>query len=141
MIKIQGAGAVAFIEENGERRYLLVKYGEEDGGHWSCPKGIREEGEDLLECAEREFTEETGINETEVIPGFKHKTNYRYDWDGTVYDKTVFYYLFRIKTKEVTLSPENEEYAFVDTKELNKETYKYAYEIIEKAEQFLKSKR
>lgn len=32
-----------------------------DAGHWTIPKGEPEIGEDLLETARREFTEETGI--------------------------------------------------------------------------------
>ena len=47
-------------------RYLLVHpggpfYSNKDLGVWSIPKGIPEEGEDLMQTALREFFEETGI--------------------------------------------------------------------------------
>ena len=33
---------------------------------WSIPKGLKENGEDLLETAKREFFEETGISKTRL---------------------------------------------------------------------------
>jgi predicted NUDIX family NTP pyrophosphohydrolase len=33
-----------------------------DNGVWSVPKGIPDDGEDMLQSAKREFAEETGIN-------------------------------------------------------------------------------
>jgi predicted NUDIX family NTP pyrophosphohydrolase len=36
-------------------------FAKKDAGVWTIPKGIPDEGEDLLECAKREFREETGF--------------------------------------------------------------------------------
>ena len=36
-------------------------FAKKDDGHWTIPKGEVEPGEDLLEAAVREFTEETGV--------------------------------------------------------------------------------
>ena len=33
-----------------------------DAGVWTIPKGMPAAGEDLLECAKREFREETGLD-------------------------------------------------------------------------------
>lgn len=46
--------------------YFLIHYGgpyfkHRDKGSWSIPKGLIEKGENALETAKREFTEETGI--------------------------------------------------------------------------------
>lgn len=52
----QSAGIVLFRDE---REVLMVQqYGET----WSFPKGHREDGESLLQCAYRELREETGID-------------------------------------------------------------------------------
>lgn len=50
----------------GELQYFLVHPGgpffkKKDAGVWSIPKGVPNEGEPLLEAAQREFSEETGI--------------------------------------------------------------------------------
>ena len=36
-------------------------WAKKDGGSWSIPKGLADEGEDLLAAAKREFLEETGM--------------------------------------------------------------------------------
>ena len=40
-------------------------WAKKDLGSWTIPKGVVQEGEDLLVAARREFTEETGIAPTE----------------------------------------------------------------------------
>ncbi len=60
---------------DGRIEFFLVHPGgplwaKKDKGTWSIPKGLVEEGEDLLEAARREFEEETGIKveSEEYIP-------------------------------------------------------------------------
>jgi len=60
------AGLIMVRTTNGDREYLLVHPGgpyfaKKDTGFWTIPKGLPEEGEDLLATAQREFFEETGI--------------------------------------------------------------------------------
>lgn len=60
------AGLVMCRNANGTLQYFLVHpggpfYAKKDAGVWSIPKGIPEEGEDLIQTAQREFFEETGI--------------------------------------------------------------------------------
>lgn len=61
------AGIVLYEVIDGELRVLLIHPGgpymkKKEVGHWSIPKGEVDEGEDLLTCAKREFTEETGAD-------------------------------------------------------------------------------
>jgi predicted NUDIX family NTP pyrophosphohydrolase len=59
------AGIVLFRRRPGGLEVLLVHPGgpfwaKKDAGAWSIPKGLVDEGEDLLVAAKREFLEETG---------------------------------------------------------------------------------
>jgi predicted NUDIX family NTP pyrophosphohydrolase len=63
------AGLLMFRAHDGELQVLLVHPGgpffrNKDDGAWSIPKGEVEAGEDYLECAKREFTEEIGVTPT-----------------------------------------------------------------------------
>ncbi len=60
------AGLIAYKRENGILKIFLVHNGgpyfaKKDARGWSFPKGHAHEGEDLLECAKREFKEETSF--------------------------------------------------------------------------------
>src|SRR4051812_24164328 len=64
--KSVAAGLLMYRINNGTIEFFLVHPGgpffkNKDKGHWSIPKGIPNEGEDLLAAAQREFTEETGL--------------------------------------------------------------------------------
>ena len=55
------------LTNDGTPQVLLVHPGgpffaDKDAGSWTLPKGMPEEGEDLLACAQREFREETGFD-------------------------------------------------------------------------------
>jgi len=63
------AGLLMYRQINDHPEFFLVHPGgpyfrKRNTGAWSIPKGLREEGEDLLETAQREFLEETGIKPT-----------------------------------------------------------------------------
>ncbi len=60
------AGLLMYRLKNKSLQFFIVHPGgpfwkNKDEGAWSIPKGGVEKGEDLLECAKREFYEETGI--------------------------------------------------------------------------------
>jgi predicted NUDIX family NTP pyrophosphohydrolase len=60
------AGILLFRRRPAGVEVLLVHpggpfWGKKDAGAWSIPKGLVDEGEDLLAAAKREFLEETGM--------------------------------------------------------------------------------
>jgi predicted NUDIX family NTP pyrophosphohydrolase len=65
MAKIS-AGVLLFRRTSAGVQVMLVHPGgpfwaKKDAGAWSIPKGLADEGEDLLAAAKREFLEETGV--------------------------------------------------------------------------------
>ncbi|MGH7518123.1 MAG: NUDIX domain-containing protein [Gemmatimonadales bacterium] len=63
------AGLLLFRRSPGGLEVFLAHPGgpfwrDRDAGAWTIPKGLVEEGEDLLAAAKREFLEETGIQPT-----------------------------------------------------------------------------
>jgi predicted NUDIX family NTP pyrophosphohydrolase len=65
-------GILLFNKKENEVKVFLIHPGgpyfkNKDDGYWGIPKGIAEEGEDLISAAKREFMEETGIQVTEEL--------------------------------------------------------------------------
>lgn len=69
---------------------------------WVFPKGKIKEEEDLIETAKREIYEETGINVDNPL-FFIGKTKYRFVKENEIYEKEVFYYLFKVDTLNVNI--------------------------------------
>jgi predicted NUDIX family NTP pyrophosphohydrolase len=73
------AGLLLFRHRPADVEVMLVHPGgpfwtKKDDGAWSVPKGLADEGEDLLAAAKREFFEETGANaEGEFLDLGPHK--------------------------------------------------------------------
>jgi predicted NUDIX family NTP pyrophosphohydrolase len=66
MPELTSAGLLMFCIENNDVKVFLVHPGgpfftNKDEGWWGIPKGLINDGEELLNCARREFEEETGI--------------------------------------------------------------------------------
>ncbi len=132
------AGAVIYREEDGEFKFLILKYGL---GHWDFPKGNVEKGEKELETVKREIFEETGISDIEIIDGFVEKVGYYYRMKGQLVYKTVNYYLARTKQKDVRLSYEHEDYAWVTLEEALKYLkHRNSINVLNRAYEFLKTK-
>jgi predicted NUDIX family NTP pyrophosphohydrolase len=78
MAKIS-AGILLFRRRPAGIEVMLVHPGgpfwaKKDAGAWSIPKGLADEGENLLEAARREFLEETGVTvEGEFLDLGAHK--------------------------------------------------------------------
>lgn len=132
----KSAGAIIFRRENDKVYYLLLKYGY---GHWDFPKGNIEKGEKEIDTVKREVFEETGISDLEFVFGFREVIRYTY-WKGRqkVY-KTVVFYLAETKQKEVKLSYEHKDYAWLEYEDaLKRITYDTSKELLRKAHEYLK---
>ena len=134
MKREKSAGAVIF-RRSREVEYLLLKYG---AGHWDFVKGHIEQGESEVETLLREAEEETGIKELEIVPGFKERIEYFYRSGRELVYKEVVFYLAEAKTKEVKLSYEHVDYAWLPFKEAyERVTYANAKRVLKAAHSFL----
>lgn len=91
----QSAGMVLFRERNRTREYILLQYSYVTT-FWGFSKGIIESGEKELQAALREVTEETGLSNIEVIPGFLEKTQFFKRREGKLVYKEVTWFLGRV---------------------------------------------
>lgn len=71
-MSINSGGILAWRRDDGILKVLLVHPGgpffvKKDEGAWSIPKGLCEQGEDMLSAARREFAEELGMEITGVF--------------------------------------------------------------------------
>jgi bis(5'-nucleosidyl)-tetraphosphatase len=137
MIKEFSAGVVPYNKDISS--YLVLHYEE---GHWDFPKGHIEKGENEKDAALREFKEETGIKNVEILEGFKEKISYffraKYMDNKVVFKEVVFFLAFVYETS-VTLSYEHIGYKWASYEDaLNTITYKNSKEVLKKAEQFIK---
>ncbi|MDX1518103.1 MAG: NUDIX domain-containing protein [Woeseiaceae bacterium] len=84
--------------DDGFRTLLLRAY-----HHWDFPKGLREDGEEPLEAAQRELAEETGISEIDLRWGDRYMETGPYSRG-----KTARYYLAATTVESVTMGPSPE---------------------------------
>jgi len=135
-VRERSAGFVLFREEGGERRYLLLCH--RSGGHWGFPKGGIKPGEGELSAAEREVREETGIADFQPIPGFRAISRYRFFRDGVPVDKTVVYFLARVRAGDLRISAEHNAAGWFSPAEADRTlTYEQGRRILAQAEEYL----
>ena len=160
MPKETSAGAVIFRKESffakasegrdSEIYYLLLHY---TAKHWDFPKGHIEEGEKEEDTVKREIKEETGLEDIEIINGFKEGIKYFFRQTHKLPEarsqtkalwifKTVTFYLAQTKTKEVKISFEHKGFKWLRYEEALKQlTFKKAKETLKKANDYLVSKK
>ncbi len=123
MNPVLAAGALLFRRNGGRLEFLLLQNARH--GTWGFPKGHAEEGESPETCARREIREETGADIPHFEPGFREVLRYhvppgaREDGRGD-YDKEVVYFLARAPQKNLDLSPEHKDHAWVSYEEAQK---------------------
>ncbi len=136
MIKEYSAGFIVYTEENGQRKYLILHY---PGGHFDFPKGHLEEGENEITAAKRELEEETGINDFEVIKGFKNHITYKFNRGSTVVSKTVTFFLCKTDQTDIKISHEHQDSFWLPFNEaIDKVTFDNAKQILFNANKYLK---
>lgn len=108
----KSAGGVV-LNESGD--VLVVS---QHGTSWSLPKGHIEENENVLDAAQREIYEESGVQDLELIRELGTYQRFKIGKDGgedTSESKTITMYLFRSKVKALKpVDPENPEARWID---------------------------
>jgi bis(5'-nucleosidyl)-tetraphosphatase len=119
------------------KEYLLLKYGV---GHWEFVKGHKEKNETDEQTILRELREETSIIDAMIIKGFNEKYDYFFTQKNKSIHKFVTCYLIQSNTKQVTLSFEHADFAWLPfQKAFKRLTYDNAKKLLEKAHNFRKS--
>jgi len=133
-------GIIPFTKEGGEYRFLLIH---QNSGHWSFPKGHPEDGETETETAKREFTEETGLNNVELIEDMQFKMRYFNKKKGKYVFKTVKLFPGFLKHLEEPKVQDDEvqDYRWVDFREaIELLTYPNSKKILKKTQRYLENK-
>lgn len=138
------AGVVLFREEDGARRYLLVRSALTRRPIWEFPKGGVEAGETDAQAAERELQEEAGVraDDYRVVHGFEEEERYVFTQgkgEGrTLIVKRVVYFLAEALTAEVRISHEAEDFRWATFEEaLRLLRFPGKRIVLERAEQML----
>lgn len=131
----RSAGAVVFHIDHGKRIYLLLKH---HRGHWDLPKGNIEPGEIPIETAKREILEETGLDKLRFYEGFVKRIEYYYRRREGLIHKVVVFFLSEAPDKDVKISEEHEDYAWLDFDDaIRTATFKNTKRLLKEAERYL----
>lgn len=99
---------IAFFDNsNWEREFLLINQKSDNWAFWWFPKWHAEDWEDGLQAAKREFFEEVGIKDVQIIWEKTFDTNYIFhrSWMEDIW-KTVTYYIGKVEKKDVKIQEE-----------------------------------
>ncbi|WP_293130717.1 NUDIX domain-containing protein [Microcoleus sp. bin38.metabat.b11b12b14.051] len=96
-------GIVPILGNGSDSLFLLIQH---QAGHWAFPKGHPNPGESPAETARREFAEETGISDFEMLDEPSFTEHYSFVQDGEPIDKTVTYFLGFVSSMDVVLQVE-----------------------------------
>jgi len=152
MPREKAVGAIIYRVENKEKFYLLLKYKRK---HWEFVKGHGDPGETDEQTLRREAKEEAGLNDLEIISGFKEYTKFIFKQYEALLTKEqiksgktvwvfkiVIFYLAKTKIKNIKLSEEHQDYKWLPYKEaIEQTTFKGSKEILRKANEFLEKQK
>ncbi len=143
MKHVKSVGGIIFREEDGKKYFLLLnaeRMTGERGKHtfWDFPKGHMEKDETEVHTMFRETQEETGINDLRVLEGFRETIKYFFTQEGALINKEVIFLLCETKTKEVKISSEHLDYAWLEYGEaFERLTFKNSKQMLTKAHEFM----
>jgi len=112
-MQMKSCGIIGFNKKYGDVQFLLVKH---LAGHWAFPKGTQEKGESDLQTAQREFIEETGIKDFNILDmePFTEKYSFVLSRENEKVEKAVLYFLAEVKDTKVRVQEkEIQEYRWV----------------------------
>lgn len=131
MIQETSAGIVLFRREKSKIVFLLLHY---PSGHWDFVKGKKESGETHHQTALREAKEETGITDIEFVNNFEEWIEYNFQFEGELVQKKVVFFLAETKTKEIVISFEHQDFAWLEFDDaIKKITFDNAKKVLKKA--------
>jgi len=114
------AGGIVFKKEGQNIYWLICQHSQHKG--WVFPKGLvgdTEKNEKMEAAALREVEEEGGIK-AKIINPQPLKTGYKYQFEGKLIDKTVYYFLM----KYVSGDPKNHDWEMSEAKFVTEEEIK-----------------
>ena len=134
-VEEKSAGAVLYRETKEGRLYLLLQ----NGGRWDFPKGGVEKGESELQTVMREVSEETGLEDIHIVPGFRKVIEYFYRREGKNIHKQVVYRLAVTANDKVKISFEHQGFGWFPYQgALERASYDNSKATLTEAEEFIK---
>ncbi|MEC4987008.1 MAG: NUDIX domain-containing protein [Oscillatoria sp. PMC 1068.18] len=132
-------GIVPLFVDKSEHLFLLIQH---QKGHWGFPKGHSETGESPHEAACRELSEETGIQDYQLLPETTFRERYEFKKKGHLVAKEVTYFLAIVKTQKVQIQEEEiKNYAWCKFQEaMSLITYQQSQKVLAEVEAYLHSK-
>ncbi|RJR30866.1 NUDIX domain-containing protein [Candidatus Parcubacteria bacterium] len=145
-MKVKAAGVIVYKKEKTEIKFLMLRH--QNGVYWKFPSGhVESDDADEMDAALRELSEETGINERDIVfnRDFKENISYHYESDNPRYgkksiDETVIFFLAETKVSEIKMSAEHSDWGWFDFETAQKRAYfQEQQDLLKKARNFLLS--
>ncbi len=137
MIKEESFGIIPILKN--EKNYLVFLIHHRNGDHWGFPKGHADGDEKEIDIAKRELFEETNLEVENFISKEPLIEKYHCIKNNMQVDKTVKYYIAKVKDKNFKLQQEEiidgKWVTFEEAKEIisffqSKEILEKAYKIV-----------